>query len=52
MIRLKIFVFINRTEDLRHSYDKFRFSGGVNKPAFKEVYDSVKTFIKDIIPNG
>lgn len=44
--------FINRTEDLRHSYDKFRFSGGVNKPAFEEVYDSVKTFIKDIIPNS
>ena len=42
--------FLYRTEDLRHSYDKFRFSGEVNKPPFDEIYQSVKTFIKDVLP--
>ena len=42
--------FINNTEELQHSYDKFRFSGGVNKPPFEEVYQTVKTYIKDILP--
>ncbi|MBQ7707555.1 MAG: nucleotidyl transferase AbiEii/AbiGii toxin family protein [Lachnospiraceae bacterium] len=43
--------FINRTDELKHSYEKFRFSGGVNKPSFEDVYDSVKLFIKEILPN-
>ena len=42
--------FLHRTNDLKHSYDKFRFTGGVNKPEFEEVYESVKSFIKDILP--
>lgn len=42
--------FLYRVDDLRHSYAKFRFEGGVNKPAFDEVYDAAKTFIKDILP--
>ncbi len=42
--------FLHRTDDLKHSYDKFRFTGGVNKPEFEEVYESVKSFIKDILP--
>lgn len=42
--------FIHRTDDLSHSYEKFRFTGGVNKPPFEEVYHSVKTYIKDILP--
>lgn len=42
--------FINRTDDLRHSYEKFRFSGGVNKPPFEEVYQSVKQYIGEFIP--
>ncbi len=42
--------FLNRTVDLKHSYEKFRFSGGVNKPAFEEVYKAVKIFIADVIP--
>ena len=43
--------FLHRSEDLKHSYEKFRFAGGVNKPGFEEVYQDVKDFIKDILPN-
>lgn len=42
--------FLRRTEDLQHSYEKFRFAGGVNKPPFKEVYRVVKLYIKDVLP--
>lgn len=42
--------FIHRTEDLKHSYEKFRFSGEVNKPLFEDVYRSVKAYIKDVLP--
>ena len=42
--------FLHRPEDLRHSYDKFRFSGDVDKPSFDEVYLGVKKYIKDILP--
>lgn len=42
--------FTHRTEDLRHAYDKFRFSGVDNKPQFEEVYCSVKSYIKDVLP--
>lgn len=42
--------FINRTDDLRHAYEKFRFTGDVNKPSFDEVYNGVKCFINDILP--
>lgn len=42
--------FLCRAEDLRHSYEKFRFAGGVNKPSFDEVYRSVKLYIKDVLP--
>ncbi len=42
--------FLNRTNDLKHSYEKFRFAGGVNKPLFDKVYHAVKTFLADIIP--
>ena len=43
--------FLYRTEELRHSYEKFRFEGGVNKPPFDEVYSAVKSFIKDVLPD-
>lgn len=39
-----------RKEDLRHSYDKFRFAGGVNKPPFDAVYREVKIYLKDVLP--
>ena len=42
--------FLNRTDDLRHSYEKFRFNGGINKPSFDEVYQAVKAYIKDVLP--
>ena len=42
--------FLHRPDDLRHSYEKFRFSGEVDKPPFDEVYRSVKTYVKDILP--
>lgn len=42
--------FLHRVEDLEHSYDKFRFAGGVNKPTFEEVYSAVKVYIKDVLP--
>ena len=37
--------FLQRKEDLRHSYDKFRFAGGVNKPPFDAVYREVKIYL-------
>lgn len=42
--------FLHRSEELRHSYEKFRFAGGVSKPPFDEVYCMVKTYINDILP--
>lgn len=41
--------FLGRKQDLQHSYEKFRFAGGVNKPPFEEVYERVKTYIADIL---
>ena len=43
--------FLHGTEKLRHAYEKFRFEGGVSKPAFEDVYESAKAYIKDEIPN-
>lgn len=42
--------FLYRTEDLQYFYEKFRFAGGVNKPPFEEVYQSVKAYIKPVLP--
>lgn len=42
--------FLHRAEDLRHSYEKFRFAGGVNKPPFDEIYPAVKSYIKAVLP--
>ena len=42
--------FLHRPDDLRHSYEKFRFSGEADKPPFDEVYPNVKAYIKDILP--
>ena len=42
--------FLHRTEELKHSYDKFRFVGGVNKPLFDEVYEEVKSYIREVLP--
>ena len=42
--------FLYRAEELRHSYEKFRFAGGVNKPPFDDVYNAVKKYLGDILP--
>lgn len=42
--------FLYRAEDLRHSYEKFRFAGGVHKPPFDEIYPAVKSYIKAVLP--
>lgn len=42
--------FLGRADDLRHSYEKFRFAGDVSKPPFDEVYSAVKAYIKEILP--
>ena len=42
--------FLHRSDELRHSYEKFRFAGDVSKPPFEEVYRTVKTYIKDVLP--
>ena len=42
--------FLCGVEELQHSYEKFRFAGGVYKPNFEEVYSSVKAYIKDLLP--
>lgn len=42
--------FLHRPEELRHSYEKFRFAGGVNKPPFDEIYRAVKSYIKAVLP--
>ena len=41
--------FLHKQEELRHSYEKFRFSGDVNKPDFARVYDAVKSFISPFL---
>ncbi len=42
--------FQKRIDDLKHSYDKFRFSGDVYKPPFETIYESVKEYVKPLIP--
>ena len=42
--------FLHRRDDLKHSYEKFRFAGDVNKPSFDVVYGAVKAYLKDILP--
>ena len=41
--------FLNRKEELEHSYNKFRFDGDVEKPNFEVVYDAVNQYISDFI---
>ena len=41
--------FLNRQDELQHSYEKFRFAGDINKPSFDEVYNLVKEYIKEML---
>lgn len=42
--------FLHRPEDLKHAYEKFRFTGDIEKPPFEEVYRTVRTYIQYILP--
>lgn len=42
--------FLHRFEELKHSYEKFRFFGGINKLPFEEIYSTVKEYINDTLP--
>lgn len=42
--------FLHRKGDLEHAYEKFRFTGNVEKPPFDEVYTTVRSYIKDVLP--
>ena len=42
--------FLYRIDDLQHAYERFRFTSDVVKPPFDEVYSSVRSFIKDVLP--
>lgn len=42
--------FLHEKDSLRHAYEKFRFTGGVDKPPFDEVYSVVRSYVKDILP--
>lgn len=42
--------FLLHKDELLHAYDKFRFGGDAEKPAFDAVYDAVKLYIKDFLP--
>lgn len=41
---------LHRSEELRHSYEKFRFAGDVSKPPFEEIHRAVKSYLKDVFP--
>ncbi len=42
--------FLHRKDELQHAYDKFRFGDGVYKPTFDEIYQTVHSFIKELLP--
>ena len=44
--------FTKKPEQLAHAYGKFRLSPDVKKPLFEEVYDTVKSYIAEILPKG
>lgn len=44
--------FLNKPEELRHAYNKFRFEGDVSKPTFEDVYQTVREYIAQILPQS
>lgn len=42
--------FLNRSAELIHAYEKFRFGGGIMKPEFDKLYQEVKKYIVDFLP--
>ena len=43
--------FLYRHEDLRHAYEKFRFTGEAVKPSFDDVYGAVKQYVRALLPH-
>ena len=41
--------FLNKPDELRHAYNKFRFGGDVSKPAFEDVYETVRGYIAEVL---
>mgnify|MGYP004553998995 CR=1 FL=1 len=39
-----------RKAELAHSYEKFRFTGTVDKLPFEELYGAVRAYIQDVLP--
>jgi hypothetical protein len=42
--------FLHRQDELKHSYEKFRFTGDVTKPPFEEIYRTVRAYVKEVLP--
>ena len=42
--------FLNKPDELRYAYNKFRFDGSVSKPAFEDVYQTVLEYISEVLP--
>ena len=42
--------FLNKPDELRHAYSKFRFDGDVSKPVFEDVYQTVREYIAEMLP--
>lgn len=42
--------FLNKIDELRYAYNKFRFDGGISKPAFEDVYQTVREYISEVLP--
>ena len=43
-------VFLFKQDDLQHAYEKYRVEDDVFKPSFEEVYTTVKTYMKNVLP--
>ncbi len=44
--------FLNKSDELQHAYNKFRFDGDVSKPAFEDVYQTVLEYIAETLPHN
>lgn len=44
--------FLNKKDELRHAYDKFRFEGDVYRQEFDDVYQTVFDYIATVLPRA
>ncbi len=42
--------FLNKSDELQHAYNKFRFDGDVSKPSFEDIYRTVRDYISEVLP--